>query len=200
VEAVVWSRVARRVSESLASGELPLAAPVPSLGGVTFQRAVAWLPTRFGGLGPRGSVGGRFAAFLGSIEQAVPALVSVCERSPAFKRAVGFVEVLSGPHQRWGSAFEFGCRLGEEVRVAASSLRLEAMVACAPTCTWFGLAMAEAGLGEPFMGHGSTHMVHTSRSMPKRPKKKAMRGHTMAKTLHFLGSCGILAPMALASG
>jgi len=135
VEAVVGLKIARSGWESFESGELPLAAPVASLDGVTFQQVVAWLPTRFGGLGLRDSVGGRFAAFLGSVEQAVPALVSVCERSPAFKSAVGSVEVLCGSHQRWRPAFESGCRLGEEVRVAASSLRLEASSLCA----WVGV-------------------------------------------------------------
>ena len=33
-----------------------------------------------------------------------------------------------------------------------------------------------------------------------RPKKTAMRGHTIAKTLHILGFGGILAPIPLASG
>ena len=40
-------------------------------------------------------------------------------------------------------------------------------------------------MGGASIGHGSMHMVHTSRSMSKRPKKKAMRGHSMAKTLNF---------------
>ena len=46
-------------------------------------------------------------------------------------------------------------------------------------------------------GPESVSPAMPGQSMPKRPKKKAMRGYSMAKNLNFLGFCDVLDLMAL---
>ena len=104
--------------------ECCLQVPVTRLQGRSYQDWVLRLPVRLGGMGVRSMAEVSLAAYIGSVEQALPHFLGVDGMCQQLATVLGD---MSSPATRWRDLIASGCRTGTELQQAWSTLQEEAL-------------------------------------------------------------------------
>ena len=102
--------------------------PVPVVGreGRSFQEWVVRQPVRFGGFGLQSLEDTANIAFIGALEQAIPAFTKICPQLSNVFGGEDFFGPEADPEVRWRAMLESGCREGTELKSVWSLLQQEA--------------------------------------------------------------------------
>ena len=127
LEAAVGTNIPR--GEEGRGWECVLPVPVSGREGRSFANWIVRLPVRLGGWGLRSLEETSLAAFIGAVEQAVPAFSGpegICPQLSQYLGGEESFQEAGGGEGRWQQMLENGGRIGEEFMQSWGKLRLEA--------------------------------------------------------------------------
>ena len=164
-----------RVEEGLGV-ECVLEVPVWGMEGQSYQQWLARLPVRERGMGVRSLVDTSPAAFLGSVEMALPFLTGEEGLCPLLAATIGDPRA-ADPASRWRTLTTSGSRTGREFAASYNQLQREA-----EDCSLYLGEELEGELGVPVEGVGDGRVDGSTRALVTR-QREHLRARVLSKAL-----------------